>query len=367
MRARNSLLRGLALATAAAATLTLAACGPSETGSDSNADDVTVRFGLPSTMGANNSPLAVAQAYGYFEDEGLDVEVVNTTSASEGQALMTGKVDIESATPGPILQLQADGQDFVMVYNYLRGPTGSIAVLEDSPITSLDGFEGTTIGADALGSGNILLTNGILADAGLTVGEDFSHLAVGVGAQAIHALESGRVDALELWDTEYAAIEANGVALRTFTSDSAERLFSTTYMTTTDYAENHGDAVAAFGRAMAKATLFTATNPEAALRIMYRAFPETRIAGVSEDEQLNTDLTALQARLGVLIAGDPGANGTWGAYDEEAVAQWVTFANDAGIIDAQLTAAELFTNRFAEHINDFDQAEIIAEAEGWTP
>jgi hypothetical protein len=69
----------------------------------------------------------------------------------------------------------------------------------------------------------------------------------------------------------------------------------------------------------------------------------------------------------VLIAGDPGANGTWGAYDEEAVAQWVTFANDAGIIDAQLTASELFTNQFAEHINDFDQAEIIAEAEGWTP
>ncbi|WP_285251190.1 ABC transporter substrate-binding protein [Pseudarthrobacter sp. fls2-241-R2A-168] len=326
-----------------------------------------VRFGLPSTMGANNAPLAVADAMGYFKAEGLDVEIVNTTAASEGQALLTGKVDIESATPGPVLQMQTEGQDFVMVYNYLRAPTGSIAVLEDSAVQKLEDFRDATIGADALGSGNILLTNGILASAGLRPDADFQHLAVGVGAQAIHALESGRVDALELWDTEYAAIEANGTELRTFSSDSAKKLFSTTYMTSAKYAEGSGEAIAGFGRAMAKSSLFTATNPEAALRLMYASYPETRVAGVSEGEQLRTDMTALEARLAVLTEGDPASRKTWGEYDEAGVSEWIRFASSAGIIDRELEPEKVFTNKFSEEYNDFDTEAVVREAEAWKP
>ncbi|UOQ59556.1 ABC transporter substrate-binding protein [Leucobacter rhizosphaerae] len=370
MTIRNrALRRAAAVAVALGLAAGAVACSPtSGNGDGSGSSELTkVRFGLPSVMGANNSPLAVAVAGGYFEQEGLDVEIVNTTSASEGQALMTGKVDIESATPGPILQLQESGQEFVMVYNYLRAPTGSIAVLEDSPIASLEDFAGTTIGADALGSGNILLTDGILASVDLAPGRDYEHLAVGVGAQAIHALESGRVDALELWDTEYAAIEANGVPLRTFSSDSAEQLFSTTYMTSRTYADAHGDTIERFGRAMAQASLFTATNPEAALTMMYGAFPETRIAGTAEEEQLASDTIALQARLGILTAGDPATEGTWGAYSPEAVAEWVSFAQNSGVISTPLDAETLFTNEFSEAYNDFDDAEVIAEAEQWKP
>jgi NitT/TauT family transport system substrate-binding protein len=240
-------------------------------------------------------------------------------------------------------------------------------VLEESPIEALADFAGTTIGADALGSGNILLTDGILASADLAPGRDYEHLAVGVGAQAIHALESGRVDALELWDTEYAAIEANGVPLRTFSSDSAEQLFSTTYMTSRSYADEHGDAVERFGRAMAQASLFTATNPEAALSMMYREFPETRVAGTSEEDQLASDLIALQARLGILTAGDPADAGTWGAYTPEAVAEWVAFAQSSGVIETQLDPESLFTNEFSEAYNAFDADEVVEEAQQWKP
>lgn len=368
MTIRNTTLRRVLAATVALGFVASAvACSGSAGDNTGSAELTKVRFGLPSVMGVNNSPLAVAVAGGYFEQEGLDVEIVNTTSASEGQALMTGKVDIESATPGPILQLQESGQDFVMVYNYLRAPTGSIAVLEDSSIDSLEDFAGTTIGADALGSGNILLTDGILASVDLVPDRDYEHLAVGVGAQAIHALESGRVDALELWDTEYAAIEANGVPLRTFSSDSAEQLFSTTYMTSRDYADEHGETVEKFGRAMAQASLFAATNPEAALTMMYDAFPETRVAGTAEDEQLASDAIALQARLGILTAGDPATEGTWGAYSPEAVEEWVSFAQNSGVISAPLDAGSLFTNEFSEAYNDFDDAEVVAEAEQWKP
>lgn len=370
MTIRNTTLRRVLAATvalgfaASAVACSASAGGPDGTGSDGL---TKVRFGLPSVMGANNSPLAVAVAGGYFEQEGLEVEIVNTTSASEGQALMTGKVDIESATPGPILQLQESGQDFVMVYNYLRAPTGSIAVLDESPIESLEDFDGATIGADALGSGNILLTDGILASVDLVPERDYEHLAVGVGAQAIHALESGRVDALELWDTEYAAIEANGVPLRTFSSESAEQLFSTTYMTSQEYAGEHGETIERFGRAMAQASLFTATNPEAALTLMYQEFPETRVAGTAEEEQLASDLIALNARLDILTAGDPAAAGTWGAYSPKGVEEWITFAQNSGVISAPLTADDLFTNEFSAAYNDFDDAAVVAEAEQWKP
>lgn len=335
--------------------------------SDSSEGLTSVDFGLPTAMGANNAPLAVAVGLGYFEDEGLDVNIIGTGgSAPAVQAVLSGQLDIGSATPEPVLQLAESGGQFggvTMIYNYIRKPTGSIAVLADSGINSLEDFSGVTIGNSSLGSGNLILANSILSSVGLEPESDFSHIAVGTGAAALQALTSGEVQALSLWDTEYAAMAVQGVELRTFTSAEAGELFSTTYFASPRYIEENPDAVSGFGRAMARATYFTQLNPSAALRVMYEAFPETRTAGLSEDDQLANDLIALEARLTLLVADNPHENGTWGAYDPTAVNAWTSFAYNSGIIDAELDAATLFTNDFVDDYNDFDAASVEADAQ----
>lgn len=357
-----------AVLTAAALVTALAACSADAGESATDADELaTVRFGIPTQMGANNSPMAVAEHMGYFADEGIDVEIVHTTdSVSIVHGVSSGSLEIGSTPPEPLWQAIADGGDVQLVYNYIREQTGSVAVLADSGIETLDDLEGAAIGQSSLGSSNLQLSNGILASAGMVEDEDFTNVAVGVGAAALQALETDQVQALSLWDTEYAAFEENGVELRYFTTPEVESLFSTTYFTSPDYLEENPEAVAAFGRAVARATLFTATNPEAALRIMYADHPATRLAGVSEEEQLATDLVALERRIELLVAGDPQANGTWGHYSSDAVESWASFAQDAGIVDAPIDAAAHVGNRLVEEYNDFDGDAVVEQAEEWT-
>lgn len=354
--------------TAAALIATLAGCSTDSGNTDGSTDALTtVEFGLPTNMGANNSPMAVAEALGYFQDEGLKVDIVVTgDSTSIVQGIDSGSLNIGSTPPEPIWQAMTKGSDLQLVYNYIRKQTGSLAVLEDSSITSLEDFEGAVIGQYSLGTSNMLLSEGILASAGLEPDVDYTHLAVGTGAAALQALKTGQVDALSLWDTEYAAFEAQGTPLRYFTTEEVASLFSTTYFSSADFVADNPEVIEGFGRAMAKATLFTATNPEAALRIMYDEYPDTLVAGNSIDDQLKVDLVALNARIALLTAGDPQATQSWGAYDEAALTAWGTFALDAGIIDTAVDTVAAAPNTFVEAYNDFDADAVVAEAENWS-
>lgn len=359
----------LALAVLATAVIALTGCSADATATSADGTALTsIDFGLPTQMGANNSPMAVAQHLGYFADEGLNVDIVITKdSASIIQGVSSGSLQIGSTPPEPILQAKSagNGDDLVLMYNYIRQQTGSIAVLADSPIESLSDFDGKTVGQASLGTSNMLLSNGILHTAGLTADTDFSNLAVGTGAAALQALQSGQVDALSLWDTEYAAMEAKGTELRYFTIPDVEKLFSTSYFSTREFLADHPDEAAGFGRAMAKATLFTATNPTAALEMMYADYPETRIAGTSEDDQLATDLVALERRITLLTAGDPEANKDFGSYEPSAAEAWVDFTTTAGIITAPVDPTTIYSDDLVEQYNDFDAAAVVAAATDW--
>ncbi|MEO3779431.1 ABC transporter substrate-binding protein [Micromonospora sp. B11E3] len=329
-----------------------------------------ISVGVPTIMGPNNSPIAVAQGLGYFADEGLDVEFVTTGGSAESvQSTLTGQIDIGSSTSEPIYQLAErgkSGEELVMVYNYLRAPTGSIAVRADSPIRDLGDFAGATIGADSLGSGNVLLAEGILQLGGVDA-DAVDFVATGTGAPALQALRSGKVDALSLWDTEYAAMEKSGMKLRFFSHDKIDPLFSTTFFVTPDFLKNESKTVASFGRAMAKATVFASENPAAALQVMYSEYPETRVAGKSLEDQLDTDLTAFRARLERLTAGDPAANSSWGRYPDGAVQAWLDFALTAGIVKKKLDPTPLYANDLVPEYNAFDAPSVLKEAQTWKP
>lgn len=348
-----ALCAGLTLVGSATA---CSAAGPS------NEETIKVTVGVSANMAANNSPLAVVQHFGFFEQEGLDVEIIVTgDSTASVQGPIQGRLDISSTPIEPILQVQSasdEEAELVMVYNYVREQTGSLATLAGSGISSMTDFEGKTIGVSDLGSSNILLTNGTLSSVGLVPGEDFEYLAVGTGAAALQALEAGHVDGLALWDTEYAAMEKAGAQLEFFTTPEIQSLFSTTWFTTRGYLEDNPEVVEAFGRAMAKATYFVSLDPEATLRIMYEDYPETISAGRTLEEQLEVDLTSLGARVLLLTANDPHANRTWGYYEPGAVEAWVDFAYESGIIPNRVDPSVAFTNEFVEGYNDFDPSEV---------
>ncbi len=326
--------------------------------------------GLPNaTMTGSYCMFPAAMQLGFFAEEKIDIKTQQIPgSATVLQAVMAGRIDIGGGTPEPLLQAFAQDKDVVMVFNFIRRPTGSIAVLDESPIKSLTDFKGKKIGAQSLASGNILLTNGVLAEAGLNPKTDLTYLSVGVGAQALQAMRSGHVDALAISDQYYIQMEQQmGAKLRYFVGPEQDKLFSTQFFATRSTVDERGDLITGFGRALAKGMVVSKERPEACIRMMWKQFPATRAAGVAEDKQLETELAILKGRMTLLVTPDQTAHG-WGSYNPKDVEAWNKFAVGGGILPAQVPKIERFyTNKFTADYNRFSTEDVIKKADAWKP
>jgi NitT/TauT family transport system substrate-binding protein len=336
--------------------LTLTLAGKRASGEEAARIKVVYGHSIP-IINASYAPLAVAQGLGFFAKEGLDVTVQTTGgSLNVVQNIISGQFDIGVALPEAAVPAILAGHDIVMVYNFIRAPTGSVAVLEESPIKSLKDLKGKIIGAQSLGTGNIVLTDAMLAEAGLDPKRDVTYVAVGVGAQALYALKSGRVDALALFDSLYAGMENLGAMFRYFNPDP--NLFSSQFVVKRETMSKRPKLIEGFGRAMAKATYFTELNPEAAIHIMWRTFPTTRAVGRPEAQQLAADMRVLKRRMPLLLSGGVSEHMRWGVYDAKSIDKWINFAFDAGIIKTKPDAHTLYSNKFVDAYNNWNPTSI---------
>ncbi|MBI3968187.1 MAG: ABC transporter substrate-binding protein [Chloroflexi bacterium] len=318
----------------------------------------TLAFSL-ATMDLSYSIIPVAEELFWEKEENLKVNVqLIAGSVPVVQAVETGSVDFGAATPEPTLTSHAKGgSKAIWAYSIARSPTGSLAVKDDSPIQSIADFRGKKIGAQALGSGNILLANGILASAGVKK-EEVQYISIGVGAQALAAFQANQVDGLTLPVSQYVAFENQGQKLRFFTSPDAMRLFSTTGTTTIDVVKNKPDVLKALGRGLAKATVFIIENPEAAVRIHWKRYPAVKPTGVDEAKAL-ADAINVVKRYGSIFTIQQGETARrWGSYAPESVSAWTTFAAENAITDKKVAPEGLFTNDFVDAYNQFNENRI---------
>lgn len=145
-------------------------------------------------------PVTLANALGYYRDEGLDVTIENLPSgARAAEALMGGSVDVADFIYEHNLQMAAENQP---VRTFFVVTVGDSRVLVVSPaasarITRAEDLKGASIGIPSPGSGSHLFLKHYLGTHGLGAG-DYSVVSVGMGATALAALESGRVDAVVL-------------------------------------------------------------------------------------------------------------------------------------------------------------------------
>lgn len=326
-----------------------------------------ISFGLPvAAINSSYCMFAVASRMGFFAEEGLETKYQLIPGSAELlQTVLSGRLDIGGATPEPVFKAVSQGLDVTMFYDFVRAPTGSIAVLDASPIRKIEEFRGKKLGAQGLGSGNILLTNAVLSNLGINPKTEITYLAVGGGAQALTALRSNHVDGLILFDSMYAQMENMGVKLRYFTGPGQEKLFSTQLVIKRSRLESEPKLAQGVGRAIAKATLVARENPAACVRMLWKEFPATRVAGMSEDEQMKNDLAVLAKRMPLMSSADSAANG-WGYYNRADVEAWNGFAVLGGIIDKKLDNLDaVYTNKFVADFNKFNAADIAKRAKAW--
>ena len=126
--------------------------------------------------------------------------------------------------------------------------------------------------------------------------------------------------------------------------------------------DKHPDVVMKVARGIAKAVHFGFANPDAAVKIHWKAYPQTKPQGDDEAALMRDAKKIFMARFSG-FALDVGQ-----AYGESKPAQWAKLADfmkKTGALPASYDPANAFTSQFIADINKFDRAAIDAQAKAW--
>lgn len=318
---------------------------------------------MPTVIGAQYSDIAFGQELGFFRDEGIELQLV----AFQGSGVAIPQVVNKSATFGLtesslLITALAKGNPLPVrfVYNYLRTNVNDFAVLADSPIKTLADLKGRKLGIGSLTFASVPMTKAAFKELGIVWQKDVEIRPVGVGAAAWKQLETGQVDALNLYLSEDMRMQLSGLKIRQIAYPPALRsLFASAFMTHVDTLREKPALVAAMGRAVAKSTVACAAARQACARAFWKFDPTSRPPPDKEAQWLQNTVALLEAQYGS-IGNFTTADKRWGSFAPGVLDGYIAAMKDAELITrTDLPTDQIFTNQLVGEINRFD-AEAVA-------
>jgi len=140
------------------------------------------------------SPLWVAQKQGFFDRQGLDVQVVLVAGADKStMALLGGSVYVSTGGNDTVIAAVEQGADLVSVGGIINGLTHYI--MGGKKFKTFESLRGANVGSSGLTSGTAFVLRRVLRVKGLEYPRDYNLINVGGSAQAFLSLTAGRIDA----------------------------------------------------------------------------------------------------------------------------------------------------------------------------
>lgn len=156
---------------------------------------------VPVAVGSEHAlvylPWDVAKALGYFDQEGLDVDITYTKGGSEAStALASGSVEYSGNAIDHAIAAAERGKSLVMIADFMNQPGIALLVrpADREKYKTFADFKGKTIGVTSIGSATHVLATWMAHRAGLGK-DDVKIIGVGGGATMISALTANQVDA----------------------------------------------------------------------------------------------------------------------------------------------------------------------------
>jgi NitT/TauT family transport system substrate-binding protein len=147
-----------------------------------------------------------------------------------------------------------------------------------------------------MASAGVVVARALAKQAGLDPDKDISIVVAGESAQTAALLRSKQIDALSQFDTQYALTSNAGAKLRFLDHPEIRKFPSNGFVALEDYLRTSRADAVALARGYAMGTVFAIANPEAAIRILWEVYPQTRALGKDEATALKDDLLTLDAR-----------------------------------------------------------------------
>jgi len=215
-------------------------------------------------------PAMLTQRLGYFDAEGLDVELLSEPAGVQAEtALVSGQVQGAVGFYDHTLDLQVKGKhvESVVQFSHAPGEVEIVSTKKAGDITSPKDFKGKKLGVTGLGSSTDFLTKYLAVKNGVKVSE-FTPVAVGAGPTFISALQQGAIDGGMTTDPTVANIlakKAGKVLLDMRTPAGSQAALGGPYPSSslymqTDWVNAHKDTVQKMVNAFVKTLKWMSTH-----------------------------------------------------------------------------------------------------------
>ena len=242
------------------------------------------------------APQYAAIALGYFEEEGLQVELVNGEGADKVMtSVISGQVDIGLAGPEASIYVYNEGkEDYAKVFAQLTACDGSFLVGREADSDfSYEKLKGTHVIAGRKGGVPYMTLEYLLGQHGVTPENTNLDNSIQFSMMG-SSFASGVGDYVTLFEPTATEFELTGQGhiLASIGEDICEIPY-TDYFANKSYMEENSDVISAFTRAIYKGQQYVANaNAEDVANLIVDFFPDTDVSVLTKVVERYRDIGA---------------------------------------------------------------------------
>jgi NitT/TauT family transport system substrate-binding protein len=291
------------------------------------------------------APYYVAQAKGYYEEEGLAVEFEHGVVQDLLVALGEGKNDVNfaAASGDEIIQARVQGipVKYVMTW-YRQYPVAAAADASTARLSSPVDLRGKTIGVPGPFGATYVGLKALLKAGGLSENDITIE---SIGFTQVESLVNKHVDAVMVYAAnEPVQLSKGGMDVSTLLVADYVKLASNGLVTNDQTIEADPELVRKVVRATLRGILDTMADPQGAFDLSLDFIPESE----KMDKALQLDVLRETVKLMQARPDDPAANQSAGWVDRDVWASTQDFLFDAKLITQKGNIEEMFTNDFIQ-------------------
>lgn len=285
------------------------------------------------TPNTNHTGLYVAKENGYFEEQGLDVEIIQPGDAGADQLVASGQAEFGVSYQESITLARTQNVPIVSIAAVIQHNTSGFASPAANNITSPKEFEGKTYG----GWGSPI-EQAVLETLMNTENADINKLdIVNAGNADFFTMANQGIDFSWIyygWTGIEAELRGEKINM-VYLTDYSEKLdyYTPVLATNEKLIEENPDMVKAFVAAASKGYQFAIENPEDAASILSKAAPELDAELVLESQKWLADKYQDDAPR-------------WGEQKMEVWENYADWMKENGVLEGEFDPEKAFTNEF---------------------